>query len=502
MCDEATKKSWRVSIYEQASEIGGAVKTGAYTQEGFRHDWAAMNLSLFAGSPFFKEFGAVLSEAGLSFVPTQHCFASTFADESWLGITTDQVLNKEKISAFTQSDGEAWEKLSAEFPKQAEHIFAVLGSAFRLRPMAKILWRLYRQQGTSGVFDLVRFLMSSPRAWLDEQFEHSQVKATLAAWGMHLDFAPDVAGGAVFPYLEAMANQSFGMVIGDGGADSIIKAMSQCITDAGGVIHTETSVKRILIEDEKAVGIELADSSTHLAQRAVIANVAPHNLAALMGEAAPEYRSKLTKYRHAPGTMMIHLAMEDLPSWRASDDLRQFAYVHLAPDMDQMARTYAQAQAGLLPDTPVIVVGQPTTVDVSRAPEGKHVLWVQVRMVPSLIKGDAAGILTSSDWKAASTPMAKRVIDIIEQYAPGTREKIIDQMVVTPDMLEADNPNLVGGDQIGGSHHLSQHFLFRPLRGHSDGSTPIKGLYHTGAAVWPGAGTGAGSGYLLGQKLT
>lgn len=70
-----------------------------------------------------------------------------------------------------------------------------------------------------------------------------------------------------------------------------------------------------------------------------------------------------------------------------------------------------------------------------------------------------------------------------------------------PPALEADNPNLVGGDQVCGSHHLSQHFLFRPTRGHADGSTPIKGLYHTGAAVWPGAGTGAGSGYLLARRL-
>jgi phytoene dehydrogenase-like protein len=68
-------------------------------------------------------------------------------------------------------------------------------------------------------------------------------------------------------------------------------------------------------------------------------------------------------------------------------------------------------------------------------------------------------------------------------------------------MLEADNPNLVGGDQVCGSHHLNQHFMFRPLRGFADGSTPIRDLYHTGAAVWPGAGTGAGAGYLLGQKL-
>jgi phytoene dehydrogenase-like protein len=39
------------------------------------------------------------------------------------------------------------------------------------------------------------------------------------------------------------------------------------------------------------------------------------------------------------------------------------------------------------------------------------------------------------------------------------------------------------------------------MRGHADGSTPIRNLHLTGAAVWPGAGTGAGPGYLLAQQL-
>ena len=38
-------------------------------------------------------------------------------------------------------------------------------------------------------------------------------------------------------------------------------------------------------------------------------------------------------------------------------------------------------------------------------------------------------------------------------------------------------------------------------QGRADGSTPVKGLHLTGAAVWPGAGTGAGAGYLLAQDL-
>jgi phytoene dehydrogenase-like protein len=97
--------------------------------------------------------------------------------------------------------------------------------------------------------------------------------------------------------------------------------------------------------------------------------------------------------------------------------------------------------------------------------------------------------------------MAERALDLLEAAAPGTRAKIIARRVVSPLDLEADNPNLVSGDQVCGSHHLTQHFLFRPMRGRADGSTPVPGLHLTGAAVWPGAGTGAGAGYLLAQSL-
>jgi phytoene dehydrogenase-like protein len=126
---------------------------------------------------------------------------------------------------------------------------------------------------------------------------------------------------------------------------------------------------------------------------------------------------------------------------------------------------------------------------------------VQVRMVPGTILGDTTGKITGSDWEQAAAPMADRALDILERHAPGTRAKILGQKVVSPMDLAAENPNLVGGDQVCGSHHLAQNFLFRPARGHADGSTPIKNLHLTGAAVWPGAGTGAGPGYLLARRL-
>jgi phytoene dehydrogenase-like protein len=229
--------------------------------------------------------------------------------------------------------------------------------------------------------------------------------------------------------------------------------------------------------------------------------VAPGALPRLTGPTTPAFDGAMARFSHAPGTMMIHLALSALPDWAAGAELQRFAYVHLAPSLDQMARTYQQAKAGLLPDEPILVVGQPTSQDPSRAPDGKHILWVQVRMAPGTIAGDAAGEFSSTDWAQVAEPFAERALDILERYAPGTRAKILGRRVVSPLELEAENPNLVGGDQICGSHHLAQHFLFRPARGHADGSTPIKGLHLTGAAVWPGAGTGAGPGYLLARKL-
>lgn len=494
-------RGWRVGVFEQGPVAGGAVKSGEYTLPGFRHDWAAMNLSLFAGSAFFKEYSEELARHGLEFVPVSNAFASAFPDGTWCGVSTDLAATTSRIAALSARDAETWQRLFAAFPAEAPHLFGLLGSPMRIRALAYFMLRTLRAKGLAGTLDLARFLLITPRKFLTDSFESAKVQAMLAAWGMHLDFAPDIAGGALFPYLEGMAAQAFGMALGKGGSDVMIRALVAAIRARGGVVETSARVTRIVHQGGRATGIELADGRRIEAGKAVIANLAPANFAKLTGATTPGFDAALAGFSHAPGTMMIHLAMDSLPDWTAGAELKRFVYVHLAPSLDQMARTYAQAQAGLLPDEPVVVVGQPTSQDPTRAPEGKHVLWLQVRMAPGTIRGDARGQITATDWAEAAEPFADRALDILESYAPGTRTKILGRRIVTPAELEADNPNLVGGDQVCGSHHLSQHFIFRPARGHADGSTPIQNLFLTGAAVWPGAGTGAGPGFLLARKL-
>lgn len=490
----------RVAVFERAQVAGGAVKTGEHTLPGFRHDWAAMNLSLFAGSPFFKAYGDELIRHGAAFVPVSRPFASVFPGGHWCGVSTDLADTTARIARYSEADAATWQRLVAGFGAEAPHLFGLLGSPMRLRALAYFMFKILRSKRVAGTLDMTRFLAQSPRAWLEETFVSPEVRAMLGAWGMHLDFAPDIAGGALFPYLEGMAGQAFGMALGRGGADTIITALVAAIRARGGTVEVNAPVARILHAGQRATGVVLADGQ-EVTAGTVIAGVAPRALTELTGGTTPAFDRAMAGYTHAPGTMMIHLATDGLPDWTAGDDLKRFAYVHIAPSLDQMARTYQQARAGLLPDEPVLVVGQPTAHDPSRAPEGRHVLWLQVRMVPGTILGDAAGRIAATDWRDAAEPMAERALDIVEAHAPGLRARILGRRVVSPLELEADNPNLVGGDQLCGSHHLAQNFLFRPARGHADGSTPIANLHLTGAAVWPGAGTGAGAGYLLARKL-
>ncbi len=497
-------RGWKVGVFERNAVAGGAVQTREVTLPGFRHDLFAMNLSLFAGSPFLAAHGALLNRHGLAFAPAGDTFSTAFPDGTWFGVSTDLETTAGRAAAFSKEDAAQWRQMVAEFGSDAPHIFGVLGNVMPSFALAKVLYKAWRAKGTGWLMDMFNLAISSPRGFLDKKFQSEKIKATIAAWGMHLDFPPDVAGGALFPYLEAMANQSFGMVIGKGGADVMIKALSGALHELGGELHLGAGVAAIETRDGCATGIALADGQRFGASRAVIANAAPtHVFGKLLhgGSSDADYDRRIAKFRPGPGTLMVHYALDDLPDWTAGAELKRFAYVHLAPDFASMNRAYNEAKAGLLPAEPVLVVGQPTAIDPSRAPDGKHVLWVQVRVLPAEVTGDAAGKIKAASWDKIKDAYADRVTSIIERYAPGFSQRVLARAVFSPADLERENPNLIGGDNLGGSHHLDQFFLFRPVPRWSRYRTPVDRLHLVGASTWPGAGVGAGSGYLLGKML-
>lgn len=498
-----TARGWKVAVVEKAAVAGGAVKTREVTLPGFRHDLCAMNLSMFAGSPFFASHKNDLIRHGLELVKTDKSFATAFPDRSWFGVEAGVGLTSGGNARISEHDAAAWQALTRRFRAEATYLGGLLNSPMPSLEVARVMWRAWRSLGLTGLLALLRVFVASPRDFLDGYFKDPKIKAMMAVWALHLDFTPDTAGGAVFPYLESMGSSEFGMALGKGGADTIVKAMVSLLREQGGELITDASVTSIQTSDGKANAVLLADGRHLEASRAIIANLHPKLVfgGLLPGSGNAAFDEGVASFRSSPGSFMIHLALHDPLTWNAGSDLGEYAYVHLAPDLAMMASAYAEAAAGLLPVNPILVVGQPTAVDPERAPFGKHVLWIQARSVPADIKGDAAGIIDERDWDAMKEAYADRVIDILESYAHGTKRKIMARTVCSPVDLERENASLIGGDALAGSHRLDQNFIFRPVAGWSRYKTPVRKLYLCGASTWPGGGTGVGSGHMLGRIL-
>jgi len=484
------KRGRRVLLLEANEKCGGAIRTEEVTLPGFRHDLFATNLSLFAGGPIMAALKDDLIKHGLDFVPSTKPFCSVFPDGKALGVIQDFAATEANIARIAPEDLDAWRALSAKLGLLAPHILPILGNELPSFKAAKALYKSWRALGTHEFLSLIRLLLQSTRAFTSEHFTARETRALAASWGMHLDYGPDIAGGALFAFLESIGGQMFGMVLGKSGADVITKALCGVITEYGGEIRTSSRVSSIISENGKAVGVTLAHGEV-IKAKDIIANINPALIPALLdsSERSKPSISEVTKFQPGLSTMMIHLAMDQLPQWRAKE-AREYNYVHIGPYLDDMALTYAEAAAGKLPSSPTLVVGQPTLTDPSRAPAGKHVLWVQVRVLPQGI-----------DWASEGERYADRIIEIIESYAPGTKASILARKVMTPSDLESYNANLIGGDSLGGSHHLSQFFFLRPTPAWSRHRTPIKNLWICGSGTWPGGGVGGGSGALVASAL-
>lgn len=484
------KRGKKVLVLESNDKCGGAIRTEEITLPGYRHDLFATNLSLFAGGPIMAELKDDLIAAGLEFVPSNKPFCSVFPDGKALGVVQDFAATEANINRIAPEDLAAWRALSAKLGLLAPHILPILGNELPSLKVAKALFKSWRALGTTEFLSLIRLLLQSTRSFTSENFRARETRALAASWGMHLDYGPDIAGGALFAFLESIGGQMFGMVLGKGGADVIPNALTKVIKKYGGEIRTNAKVKLITSENGKATGITLVNGEVITAQE-VIANLNPALIPNLLDSAErsrPEIQ-EINKFAPGLATMMIHLAMDKLPQWKAQE-AREYNYVHIGPYIDDMALAYAEAAAGKLPKTPTLVVGQPTLTDPSRAPEGKHILWIQVRVLPHGV-----------DWGKEGERYADQVIEIIESYAPGTKSSILSRAVLTPADLESYNVNLVGGDSLGGSHHISQFFFLRPLPAWSRHRTPLKNLWICGSGTWPGGGVGGASGAIVANSL-
>lgn len=490
---------YRVLVLERADQVGGALRSAEITEPHFISDLFATNLNLLLPNPGFNRWKGKLEDYGLRLAWSPAPYANVFPDGTSLCVFHDANKTEASMAARDPRDLAGWKELHNSFKDFSETLLPFYGPPMPSLMNIRLITRALHRAGRKKVLALARIITATTRELGDAYFCTPEAKALIATWGLHLDFGPDVSFGAMFPFIESFSDMENGISIAEGGASSVSEALASLVRSFGGDVRTESEVVRIVTTGGKAAGVALASGEVIRARKAVVAGVGPNALfnGLLRDDPAvsEQLRVRARRYQYGPGTMMIHLSLDGPVPWNASEDLRQFAYVHIAPYVDDLAKTYQQAQAGVLPDSPLLIVGQSSVVDPTRSPDGKQVLWIQVRALPSSPKSDSLGQIPAKSWDQIKEAYADRVMDIMEEYASGFKSLIRNRVTLSPADLERMNPNLVGGDSISGSHHFWQNFAFRPWDGSSRYAMPLPRLFMTGAATWPGGGLNGMSGW-------
>jgi len=462
------KRGARVLLVERSARVGGCLHSDEITLPGFIHDVMAATFVLFVSGPAYAELGADLERHGLRFCNTSHPTAVLRPDGSHAVLTTDRAANVTAFNTIAPADGDRHAKDVASVEANAPLLFGLLGGRLWSASTAALLAREAWKRGPRRLAAFLGEALAPARSWLETSYASQTVQALYAPWALHCGLSPEDSYSSQMGKVVAFALEAAGAPIAEGGAGRAAQAFQSLIEEKGGVVRTGTQVDRILVRDNTAVGVRMADGMEVMARKSVIASVAPGQLyGKLLGEAAPILdRQRSSTFRHGRGNFQLHYALDRPPRWIAPG-LEKVALIHLTEGIDAVSKSHNEATRGLLPQTPTLCVGQPSALDPSRCPPGKAVLWIQVPDAPRVIKGDAGGqIPTTGRWDEATREMfADRIEHAISQHARGFKESVLMRRAYAPSDLEDLNIKIVGGDPYGGACTLDQFFIWRPFSG-------------------------------------
>ena len=499
-----SKQGARVLLLEREQRLGGCMFSTEATLPGFTHDVMAATFVLFLTGPAHAALGQDLARHGLEFCHTPHPTAALRPDGSSVVLTTDRAANVKAFNALSSGDGDRHAVDVGSIEASAELLFGLLGGQLWSFATAKLLAREAWRRGLRGLVDYFGGALAPARGWLETNYKSPRIQALHAPWALHCGLSPEDTYSAQMGKVIAFALEAAGAPIVKGGAGKAVEAFRALIEEQGGVIRTGADVERILVRGGKAAGVRLAGGEEIDASKSVIASVAPSQLyGRLLDTDAPSPAKDATRaYRHGRGNFQLHYALDRAPRWR-TEGLEKVALIHLTDGIDAVSKSHNEATRSLLPATPTMCVGQPASLDPSRCPEGKAILWIQVPDAPRAIKGDAAGqIATQGTWdEATREAFADRLEAILANHIEGFRETVLARRAYSPADLEAMNINLVGGDPYGGACTIDQFFVWRPFAGSVNHRSAIKSLYHIGASTHPGPGPGGGSGFLVTKEF-
>ncbi len=438
-----------VRVYERAATIGGGARTVATTLPGFLHDICSAVHPMALASGFFRRFEL---EKRIDLIVPDLSYASPLdggrAGLAWLDL--DRTVDGLGV------DGRAWRQLMAPLVRHAHEVAEFAGSS---------VLRVPRHPLTVARLGL-RILEQGGPLW-NARFRSDEAPALLAGVNAHSIMPMPTLSTAAAGLVLATHAHARGWPIPLGGSQSIIDAMAADLITHGGEIVTGTEITTL---------DELPPS------RAVVLDVSARALARIGRARLPErYRARLERFRYGNAVAKVDFALSDPVPW-TNPDLRLAGTVHVGGTRAELAESERDVAAGRHPRSPYVLVSQPTLVDPSRAPAGKHVLWAYTH-VPS----------------GSTEDRTEAIVAQLERFAPGFRDTILGSASSTALEVEAYNPNYVGGDIAAGEPSIAQ-LVARPVLSADPWRTPSNGVYLCSSSTPPGPGVTGLNGYYAARS--
>lgn len=472
---------WDVLVVEERDEVGGAVHSTH--RDGWVMDTFSACHPLALASPVLKHLD--LHEHGLRWaIPaTQVAHVSRPQDRHAPAIMRRAEDTAALLAQDDPRDGRMWLRLTEQYGAIKGPLLDALLT--RWPPIGGAA-RLVAQVGVADLGDFARFMLLPSMRMGEELFHGHGGRELLAGNALHADAPLTAPVSGVFGWLMSMLAQDVGFASPVGGAGELAQALARRAEAAGARIDTRTCATRIVVRGGRARGVETADGRRIAVRRAVIADTsAPVLYERLLaaGDVPAGLRARLDNFAWDLPTVKTNYRLSAPMPWTAQQ-ARGAGVLHLGRDVPGLVRFSGEMESDTVPELPFALVGQMSSIDPTRSPEGTEAMWLYTHL-PRGATGEGAAQET-----------IERTEEMFDHFAPGWRELVIDRWDQTPVDLEKADANLGDGAVGGGTQQLFQQAIWRPTMGFGGPRTHIRHLYLGSAAIHPGGGVHGACGYL------
>lgn len=497
------REGWQVLVLERRSVVGGAASTEEVFP-GCRVNLAAQDAGLFRRE-IVSDLG--LDARGLRWVHPPAVATSLTGGGEALTLWRNPGRTRDEIERHGRAD-------AARFPDWADYLRSmarVLRVALEHAPpdlhdaSARERLRLLRpllragRLGKRTVVELLRAIPLSARDLLDDWFTGDALKGMLATSALPgACQGPSAMGGAFRLFYHAAGSEPCGFrssLFVEGGVGALSGALEAAARGHGAEVRTGAEVESILMEDGVASGVLLAGGEEIPARR-VISGVDPRRtFFGLVGapRLGPEFNRRVTNIQLRGTTATLHLLLDGLPPLPDAAE-RLSGHTLVAPDLEYLERAGDDAKYGRCSARPHLDMVVPTLHNPALAPKGRHLASIQIRYAPYRLR--------SGSWEDGATRegLLSGVLDVLDEFLPGLRERIVDHRLLTPLDLETEL-GLSGGDEYHGQMGLDQLLFMRPVPGWGRYRTPVERLFLCGSGTHPGGGVTGGPGRLAAREI-